>query len=214
VLDRAAWLILGVALGALGSTYLYSSSDEQRSDQPKSVQVETTSSSESLVSEAGRTPLEINSENINGNRQPHLDLEDTVAVPASNIPTIYSEVIGLPRPKRPRFADRHAIFLTEPRDEVWASTMESGISNFLADNASNLSFKVEFVECRSEHCEIAGYVPEGYPDDTGDLKNGLRNSGWWQGGLSSSSTGREINGVQRIVIIFNRNIAWTTGKSL
>ncbi len=212
MLDRAVWLILGVALGAVGSTYLYSPSDEQSSDQPNSTQVEAIPSSGSLVSEPARTPLEINPENNNGKRQPHLDLEDTVAVSASNIPAIYSEVIGSPQPKRLRVADRHAIFLTEPRDEAWASAMESGINNFLADNASNLSFKVEFVECRSEHCEIAGYVPDGYPDDSGDLKNGLKNSGWWQGGISSASTGREINGVQRTVFIFNRNTAWTTGK--
>lgn len=212
MLDRAVWLILGVALGAVGSTYLYSPPEEHSPDQPKSAQVEAIPSSGSLVSEPARTPSQINPENSNGKRQPRLDLEDTVAVPASNIPAVYSEVIGPPQPKRFRVADRHAIFLTEPRDEAWASAMESGINNFLADNASNLSFKVEFVECRSEHCEVAGYVPEGYPDDSGDLKNGLKNSGWWQGGVSSASTGREINGVERVVIIFNRNIAWTRGN--
>ncbi len=212
MLDRAVWLILGVALGAVGSTYLHSPSEEQSPDQPRSVQVDAIPSSGGLVNESSRTPLEINPENSDGNRQPSLDLEDTVAMPASNLPAVYSEVIGSPQPKRLRVADRHAIFLTEPRDEAWASAMESGISNYLADNASNLSFRVEFVECRSEHCEIAGYVPEGYLDDTSDLKNGLKNSGWWQGGISSASTGMEIDGVERIVIMFNRDVAWTRGK--
>ena len=212
MLDRAVWLILGVALGAVGSTYLHSPSEEQSPDQPRSVQVDAIPSSGGLVNESSRTPLGINPENSDGNRQPSLDLEDTVAMPASNLPAVYSEVIGSPQPKRLRVADRHAIFLTEPRDEAWASAMESGINNYLADNASNLSFRVEFVECRSEHCEIAGYVPEGYLDDTSDLKNGLKNSGWWQGGISSASTGMEIDGVERIVIMFNRDVAWTRGK--
>lgn len=212
MLDRAVWLILGVALGAVGSTYLHSPSEEQSPDQPRSVQVDAIPSSGGLVNESSRTPLGINPENSDGNRQPSLDLEDTVAMPASNLPAVYSEVIGSPQPKRLRVADRHAIFLTEPRDEAWASAMESGISNYLADNASNLSFRVEFVECRSEHCEIAGYVPEGYLDDTSDLRNGLKNSGWWQGGVSSASTGMEIDGVERIVIMFNRDVAWTMGK--
>ena len=212
MLDRAVWLILGVALGAVGSTYLHSPPEEQSPGQPRSVQVDVIPSSGGLVNEPSRTPLEINPENSDGNRQPSPDLEDTVAMPASNLPAVYSEVIGSPQPKRLRVADRHAIFLTEPRDEAWASAMESGISNYLADNASNLSFRVEFVECRSEHCEIAGYVPEGYLDDTSDLRNGLRNSGWWQGGVSSASTGMEIDGVERIVIMFNRDVAWTMGK--
>ena len=179
MLDRAVWLILGVALGAVGSTYLYSPSEEQSPDQPRSVQVDAIPSSGGLVNESSRTPLEINPENSDGNRQPSLDLEDTVAMPASNLPAVYSEVIGSPQPKRLRVADRHAIFLTEFRDEVWASAMESGIRNYVSDNASNLDIVVEYFECRSEHCEIAGYAPPGKESDINQLKNGLRSSGWW-----------------------------------
>ena len=212
MLDRAVWLILGVALGAVGSTYLYSPSEEQGRGQIESVDVDAPLSSGSLVSNPSRPPLEITPENSNKYKRPDVDLEDSVPVPTSNIPAVYSKIIGQPQPKQLRIADRHAIFLAEPRDEAWASAMESGINNYLADNASNLGFKVEYVECRSEHCEIAGYLPEGHPDDTGTLKNGLKNSGWWQGGVSSASTGREIDGVERVVIIFNRNVAWTVGR--
>ena len=208
MLDRAVWLILGVALGAVGSTYLHSPSEEQSPDQPRNVQVDAIPSSGGLVNESSRTPLEINPENSDGNRQPSLDLEDTVAMPASNLPAVYSEVIGSPQPKRLRAADRHAIFLTEFRDEVWASAMESGIRNYVSDNASNLDIVVEYFECRSEHCEIAGYAPPGKESDINQLKNGLRSSGWWMGGQSAGTTSQTIDGVDRFVIIFNRNVIW------
>ncbi len=212
MLDRVIWLIIGTILGAVAATYLHSRPEDQSSSQPTSMPIEATPSPRNAVSEFARTRQESNPKNSSRDREPDLGLEVSVVVPLSNLPAVYDEVIGRPQPKQLRAADRHAIFLTEPRDEAWASAMESGINNYLADNASSLKFKVEYVECRSEHCEIAGYVPDGYSDDTGDLKNGLKNSGWWQGGVSSASTGREINGIERRVIIFNRNVAWIRGK--
>ena len=209
MLERAIWLILGVVLGAVGSIVLYV--PPQDNDRQVSNLVEATPNSGYPATEIGRTPSYVEEvlDTSNGDSKTDGEAEGTSAAPISNIPAVYKEVIGRPRPRQLRVADRHAIFLTEPRDEAWASAMESGISNYLADNASNMRIVVEFVECRSEHCEVAGYVHDGSRDYISGLRNGLKNSGWWQGGISSASTNKKIDGVDRFVIMFNRNVAWT-----
>ena len=210
--SKIVWFIVGVIFGGIGSAAYYSRSDTVNQTPVDHTDATLTIADTEIASqplsedpETARreSPVELNPVELNAVS------ESDGEVPESRIPYIYNDVIGEPKPKRLMTADRHAAFLLEPRDQSWASAMESGIANYLADNAAELQFKVEFVECRSEHCEVAGYIPPGIEDDSRQLKSGLKNSAWWQGGLSSASTRRTFDGVTRVVIIFNRNGAWT-----
>ena len=207
--DRVLWLTLGIALGAAGSFILSSSlrDIEQSPASPSQVIPQSADSETESIRSVSRAEEDLDVSNQGDHAGREKEAEGTTR--ASRIPPVYSDVIGRPRPKRFNVADRHAIFLTEPRDEAWAGAMESGINNFLADNSLALNVFVEHVECRSEHCEVAGYTPFGLESDMSELKNGLKNTGWWQGGVSSASTSRTIDGVDRFVVVFNRNSVWT-----
>lgn len=200
--NRATCLIIGVVLGIVGSIFFHSrlhNCDREHAFDSKSPSV----IEKSMVGHQ----ITIGDEIAESNEQPaktELEIEYHPVAAASNIPSIYSELIGVPKPKRLSVADRHAQFLLESRDEIWALAMESGINYHLSENRSGVRFVVAHVECRSQHCEIAGYVPPGYQDDSDKLKIDLKNSDWWQGGISTASIAKEIDGIMYVVIIFNR----------
>lgn len=205
--QRLIWVITGIIVGIASSAIFHS-----RLQSHDGMEVRVTNTIQSVTDmPVDRTTTFV--EELAEVSEPSIDAvnapEKVPVVVDSKMPPVYSEVIGPPRPKRFSAADRHAYFLLESRDEVWASSMESGIRNYLVDSGSDLSFQVEYVECRSRHCEIAGYVPDGHQDDSDKLIDGLSHQGWWLGGNSSASTGREIQGVERVVIIINRyGVSW------
>lgn len=99
-----------------------------------------------------------------------------------SIPNVYEEHIA-ERFSRPRvsFADIHKIFKNEARDEPWAVAMESGINHYLANSGTGEWAVVEYVECRSKICEIAGYTTDGDQKDSHELIGDFLASGLWAG---------------------------------
>lgn len=103
-------------------------------------------------------------------------------VPPS-IPSIYED--HLRRPDRMLEAsDFHEIFKNELRDEPWAAAMESGIHHSIANAGSGDWAVVEYVECRSRICEIAGYVQAGQHPMR--LIEQFADSGAWPGVLEAT----------------------------
>lgn len=101
------------------------------------------------------------------------------------LPTKYADMIAQSRPRSPTFAERHEKFASEDRDESWAFAMEAGIQNFLAVHAPVSGIVIESVECRSESCEVSGYLS----DDTDGINSaifGFTSEHWWDGGNAVS----------------------------
>lgn len=96
------------------------------------------------------------------------------------LPLEYQAFVGAVRPRRPSFSERHAEFATEPRNEPWAFSMEAGISNFLAARAPRVGVVIESIECRSENCEVAGYLVDGTEYIDSSLYD-FTSESWWQG---------------------------------
>lgn len=107
-------------------------------------------------------------------------------VPEIRMPSNYREMIGPVRPRQPSFAEQHADFASEPRDESWAVAMETGINDYVASSGATLGLVVEYVECRSRTCEIAGFQPDRNKGNVGSLYT-LPRQPWWQGGSANSA---------------------------
>jgi len=108
--------------------------------------------------------------------------EPKIRVDPISIPDVYEDhIAGRRRPPRVSFADIHKIFKNEPRDEPWAVAMESGISHYLANSGSGGWAVVEYLECRSRICEIAGYTTGGDEHDHSELIRDFLRSSLWQG---------------------------------
>jgi hypothetical protein len=93
------------------------------------------------------------------------------------IPEVYLDMIGYPEDSTPapdRY-DRYVAFARDVRDEPWAAAMEAGIANFAA-RLNQMEVVVEYIECRSLYCVIAGYSPTGSTAQLWDM----RDTGWWQ----------------------------------
>ena len=93
------------------------------------------------------------------------------------MPEVYLDMIGYPEESTPapdRY-DRYVAFASDVRDESWAAAMEAGIANFAA-RLNQMEVVVEYIECRSLYCVIAGHSPTGSTAQLGDM----RDTGWWQ----------------------------------
>jgi len=117
----------------------------------------------------------------------------------------YDAVFGYSEPSSP-LEKVHVRFTDEPRDESWASAMESGISQALVRSDATARMTVEYVRCHSTICEVAGFMPDRmknpqldpyslFPNDLG--------AGWWQGridfGIGTHTYGDE--GITRFIVI-------------
>ena len=116
------------------------------------------------------------------------------------MPQIYDELLAPPR-RQVTIEDMHARFKAEPRDEVWATAMEAGLSHHFANSGSGDWAVVEYIECRAQTCEIAGYLIEGNELHPSKLVEGVVQSGWWQGGDSVASSRHKGSGPERFVLI-------------
>jgi len=117
----------------------------------------------------------------------------------------YDDVFGGGEPSSP-LEKVHARFTEEPRDESWASAMESGISHALVKSDATARITVDYVRCHTTICEVSGFMPDSMenpqldprsllPDDLGE--------GWWQGRISTGIGEHtyEGEGITRFIII-------------
>lgn len=124
---------------------------------------------------------------------------DTMAeIVPSGLPDIYREMIG-PAGRSPTFAQLHEMFESEPRDEPWAASMEAGLRAYLDRYTAKYGLVIEFVECRSQHCEIAGYVVGGLTSRSYDLFEGVKHEGWWDAGSWLPNLGQGSDGIDHFV---------------
>jgi hypothetical protein len=150
--------------------------------------------------------------------------EDTAEFPASvdqksriniqdpaepvQIQSIYDDVFGRPEPGNP-LSELHFEFKDEPRDESWASAMESGISQQIAKSGTGDWATVENIECRSKICEVQGFMPDTMEHPELDphvlLTDGF-GTGWWQGGMNIMTRQHTFDGegITRFMLIIVR----------
>ena len=128
-----------------------------------------------------------------------------ITVAPIRIPRIYDEIIGPPT-RMTTIPNIHADFKNEPRDESWASAMESGIRHHIANSGTGDWAVVEYIECRSNTCEIAGYSMGGTENHPGNLLAGDFGAGWWQGHFNVYSTRHTYEGeeIPRFILIVTR----------
>jgi hypothetical protein len=105
--------------------------------------------------------------------------------------------------------ENYELFATDERDESWAYTMELAIQNHLAVNQKPDGALIEYVECRSRMCVVAGTVPAGSNSDFSEHLNAMRETGWWQLSDSASTAGGIANGEFRFVTFIPRDSADT-----
>lgn len=94
------------------------------------------------------------------------------------LPPPYLEIIGpLEERSSPTAYETYTAFTRESRDEPWAAAMEAGVKSWAAGLAPRDRMSIDYVECRSLHCVIAGRSSEGRTVFEG---NDVRDQGWWQ----------------------------------
>lgn len=94
------------------------------------------------------------------------------------LPAIYRGLIGsLTEQTLARNAsDRYVAFMREVRDEPWAAAMEAGITSWSTGKDQQVEMVIDYIQCRSHSCIVAGQTLTGNTMSLGDL----RNQGWWQ----------------------------------
>jgi hypothetical protein len=106
-------------------------------------------------------------------------------------------------------SELHHRFKNEPRDEAWATAMESGISQHIATSGSVDWATVEHIECRTRICEVLGLMPDAMENPEMDpyalLPDGFE-VGWWQGGLEILQRDHTYDGegITRFMLIIVR----------
>ena len=121
----------------------------------------------------------------------------------TRLPDAYLEAVQ-PRPRPLSVPELHQAFSNDPRDDSWAYAMELGINNHLAAEGAPEGTVIEYAECRSRFCELAGYVQPGFEDRSRELFEAMSGTGWWQLSSSTFTFGAPIDGVNRFVTIVPR----------
>lgn len=106
------------------------------------------------------------------------DIQQADFVTQEPMPRVYRDMIG-PLTEQTAASepyDLYAAFAREGRDEPWAVAMESGIANWSAGRNPSAEAVIDYVECRSSFCVVAGHSSTG---STGFLGT-MRDEGWWQ----------------------------------
>lgn len=121
------------------------------------------------------------------------------------MPDIYAEMIEpQPLPKTLAPPELFEKFTDDLRDEAWAYPMELGINQYIARRGGELEAVLEFVECRSRYCTIAGIVYDGGQATVNVMLSEMTQSGWWQTFGGASTVGRTTDTEYRFVSIFPR----------
>ena len=138
-------------------------------------------------------------------QEPHLarksEAESGQATTQSGLPDTYRNHL-YPTQRTIRFADFHEVFKNESRDESWASAMEAGMNHSIANSSVSGSVVVEYLECRSRMCEIAGYLIDEEIHPT-EMLTAFEQSGAWPGKYSKHTSRFTDAGVKRFITIIN-----------
>jgi hypothetical protein len=94
------------------------------------------------------------------------------------IPDVYRDIVGplAEQTSGPEPYDLYVAFARDVRDEPWAAAMETGIANWSAGKNPSAELVIDYVECRSSICVVAGYSSTGSTAFLGSM----RDEGWWQ----------------------------------
>ena len=216
-------LIIGVISGYLLAHIVHTNTDRSNDAQSNETalyldgqrQIEVTnkhpnedsvSSGENDVSETGQVsngassemrPLDEPSETVSATGS----LQDESNQPLkAQLPAQYGHLVAAPElsPEDLRPDELHDIF------DAWAYSIESSVNSFLATNDISPGTVIDYVECRTNYCEFAGYVNEGYDHGAGQIFNAMRNSGWWQLGEYTTTVGNNSDGTYKFVVIILR----------
>ncbi len=123
----------------------------------------------------------------------------------STIPDWYRETIG-PAVQPPTFGEKFKDFEAEPIDVPWAEAMEVGMNNFVAARGPDYGSVIEFIQCRTSKCVLAGYTIPNHEGLSASIIGELRRQSWWQGGGSSSSNLSTGDDRTSFVILIDRYI--------
>lgn len=140
---------------------------------------------------------------------PSLVIQDTREIPtignqsSPQIPEQYRQTIG-PVVQPPTFGERFKAFEDEPVDVPWARAMETGLNDFIAVQGPQNSSVVEFIQCRSTACVIAGYSIPNQEGLDASILGDLRKQSWWEGGRTSSTHLGRDDGTRSFVIMIDR----------
>ncbi len=114
------------------------------------------------------------------------------------LPEDYYFMLEPPEDQPITTAERAVRFAEEARDESWAYTMELGINQHVAV-ATPVGTVIEYVECRTTTCMMAGYTQPGFENGSRALIGEMGRTGWWQLGGETVSVSRGRNGENRFV---------------
>jgi hypothetical protein len=129
----------------------------------------------------------------------------TIGKPSGpQIPEQYRQTIG-PVIRVPAFGERFMAFEGEPVDVPWAQAMETGLNDFIAVQGPQSSSVVEFIQCRSTACVIAGYSIPNQEGLDASILGDLRKQSWWEGGRTSSTHLARDDGTRSFVILIDRS---------
>ena len=120
------------------------------------------------------------------------------------IPEQYRQTIG-PVVRPPTFGERFRAFEAEPVDVPWAQAMETGLNDFMAVQGPQSSSVIEFIQCRSTACVIAGYSIPTQEGLDASILGDLRKQSWWEGGHTSSTRLSRDDGSISFVILLDRS---------
>lgn len=195
VIDRLVTLCVGVAIGVV-IMLAFAKQPGESEDVNITLNPEMTEDAGSAAAVENQiTQTEISPTQSEG------EIEPESSVSPISIPDVYEDHIG-PQQREVSFADIHHVFKNEPRDEPWAAAMESGINHYLANSGSGDWAVVEYLECRSRICEVAGYKT-GSENHPSELVEEFMSSGIWHGepGIHTSRFGDHR--LKRFIIIIS-----------
>ena len=135
------------------------------------------------------------SSNIANRRTPNGSPE-TVSPARTNttsLPEEYAHLLQQPQgPRRMTPQEISRFFDADSRDEQWAYTMETGMSEYFARNLTGDGVAIEHLECRGRMCLLAGVVYPGHEDTTGRHFDAMKQTGWWQLSQSLHTVGSAV----------------------
>jgi hypothetical protein len=121
------------------------------------------------------------------------------------LPAVYLDLLGPPAatPNAPHPGEIYGRFAREARDEPWALAMEAGIEDWATRVPEHGGLDIDFAECRTRLCVIAGHTPNG---DTTALSQ-LPNEGWWQASTRNDLRIRSMHNDSADFVLFVRRHA-------
>lgn len=133
---------------------------------------------------------------------PPAQIGDATLLPL--LPEAYYSLLEPPNRRALAPHELAARFAGEPRDEAWAYTMELGMNQHIAGSPNLGGTVIEYVECRTTACLMAGYVEPGFENTSQNLIREMSTTGWWQLSPGTMTRMSLDDGVPRFVHVIPR----------